>query len=483
MSLDFSPISHWAGLPKLSPQGDNYQAWANAWLIAFRWEGLLKILTGKELRPADPILAEDWDERNNKCQVMLMGAVHVDHTPTITTAPHAAIAWAKLRSDFDRDREEFNVGILRNLINFRYHDSEDLRVYLARFHQAWDRMRQRCSASSQSSEMAMRVMFESDEIKGLFLLITLPETMNYMVNNLSICGSSKYEEIGPKLLGLVDKHSIIPTDTSTFVGTRGSIEPPISPGLVEPRSARPCRSSSLKKSQKNYVWCYEKGFLSSGHNLSNCNKLKASKRVDPSSTGAPVTRKEKDHHYDAQVANTPGSDSNTTTNVCMATTNGNGKRPLQLRIFSFPIELNGLPNVYPSATGSSLISCRPVNLPTSRYMSGNLNKFSTLSQQQGIITIDDEHAIPVDGKGTVEIPSIHLDGSTKTTVIADVLYSRMFHQTLLFRWPFRWKTGCILQSLGGKLHFIRPNGQSFLWAQFRNGLLEIQDCKYTPKAP
>ena len=66
----------------------------------------------------------------------------------------------------------------------RYYDGDDLKLHLDDFYQRWIRMQRRCESSKQSVAMSMKLLFNSDKVKGSFFLATLPDTMDNVIDNL-----------------------------------------------------------------------------------------------------------------------------------------------------------------------------------------------------------------------------------------------------------------------------------------------------------
>ncbi|RMZ73551.1 hypothetical protein GMOD_00008076 [Pyrenophora seminiperda CCB06] len=84
-------------LPKLDSRGNNFYKWRSAWTFAFRYAGQYKMLTGVTSKPETPGLSlTAWEDDDTKAMVLLMSAVHNDHTLGITSCDTSYDAWKYL---------------------------------------------------------------------------------------------------------------------------------------------------------------------------------------------------------------------------------------------------------------------------------------------------------------------------------------------------------------------------------------------------
>ncbi|KAF1912757.1 hypothetical protein BDU57DRAFT_456691, partial [Ampelomyces quisqualis] len=62
----------------------------------------------------------------------------------------------------------------------------------------------------------IKVVFKLDNVKGLFFLVLLPNTIDYIINNLSTKKVIFFTNIKPKILNLSLKYSLNIIDTSSL---------------------------------------------------------------------------------------------------------------------------------------------------------------------------------------------------------------------------------------------------------------------------
>ena len=101
-------------------------------------------------------------------------------------------------------------------------------------------MAKRCQTSNQTVATAMRPLFESNEVKGSFFLVSLPDTMDHIIDNLSTWNITSFAAIEPKMLNIADKHSIDSIDSSAYNVTARRSKPsststkPTKPSTTQP---------------------------------------------------------------------------------------------------------------------------------------------------------------------------------------------------------------------------------------------------------
>lgn len=69
-------------------------------------------------------------------------------------------------------------------------------------------MENRCINPFRIVAKSIKDFFGSDDLKGSFFLITLPGSMDNVVDNFDTRGLSKFTEIEPKILDIAAKHDV-----------------------------------------------------------------------------------------------------------------------------------------------------------------------------------------------------------------------------------------------------------------------------------
>ena len=141
--------------------------------------------------------------------------------------------------------------------------------------------------------------------------------------------------------------------------------------------------------------------------------------------------------------------------------NDNGKRSQQVSLSA----LLAISSISLSTSSNSTTTRKAIWLfdsGASRHMTGNIDDFKSLHKQQGTITIARQQRLPIDGEGTVQLSCVLPDGSTRTTELTNVLYSKQLHSTRLFSWPYVRNKGHEIQAKGDNLFLVKPNGSHSL---------------------
>jgi hypothetical protein len=72
----------------------------------------------------------------------------------------------------------------------------------------WTRMAKETMTSNHTVAKAMKPIFKSDEVKGLFFLTTLPGTIDNTIDNLSTQNLTSFSAIKLIFQDIAEKHSI-----------------------------------------------------------------------------------------------------------------------------------------------------------------------------------------------------------------------------------------------------------------------------------
>lgn len=505
-------------LPKLSAHGENFSEWQSAWQLALEFADLEGIITGKLLKPEpnSPDFPE-WKMKNTKARVMLMAAVHNDLTILVSTAKTAAEAWSNLSGRFDRDTGNNSVYLFRSLTNLRYRDGEDLRAHTDEFHQLWIRLHNRCSNSRQAVARTMKPLFESDEVKGSFFLTTLPDTMDYIIDNFNTRDVTSFSQIQPRIMDMADQHNLKAVESTAYAASRKF------PAKGAAKTSKPqAKSSASSPATRECSWCKKRNFTFVGHLYTDCDRLRRSQnhqQHQPSSSSSGSGKRE------AQAAIALDDDDDEVITAFSAHTTGpravRRRLPLtDLGAAKGPCVTAAFPDVTsgpysslkaddpamtrnPSGSEShslsrqSAVTKQPSSQPVSayaadlepaaisstptawildsgasRHMTGSVDDFSDLRPQTGTISIAGGLKLPIQGQGTVRLRCLLQDGSTCIAELTNVLYSSELRGTRLFSWPYVRHQG----ELHGKGNHmaIHVNGRQVLWAKHIRGSLEIQ---------
>ena len=216
-------------LPKLLGQS-NYVLWSNAWRIAFKACRWWNIVNGEIIRPrsttdlkekeiaedssttgtapTSQITEEEWDIVNNQAHHMLNTAV--DHTilHNIASTETAADAWKVLKDLYDRETANTTISLLKTVLERKLEDGASMHDHLNAFNNDWVRLHNRTSNTKDELGRCLQTLTRSNHAKAAFLLVSLPESMNNIIDNLQTKGDLTFENVHFRLLDLSANHSL-----------------------------------------------------------------------------------------------------------------------------------------------------------------------------------------------------------------------------------------------------------------------------------
>ncbi|KAI1005585.1 hypothetical protein K3495_g2633, partial [Podosphaera aphanis] len=163
---------------------DNYRRWVGSWEISFAAMGLLKYLTGAIPEKSKANDYGRWEQANNQLRGLLLGAVDEPLQTIVIDVLTAKEAWDQLKARFDRETTNSTIFLLKNVTNLSLRDGESIPEYLTKFNDSWNRLRNRSQASETTLAKAFKDLTSSDDVKGAFLLSSLPKSMENIVENL-----------------------------------------------------------------------------------------------------------------------------------------------------------------------------------------------------------------------------------------------------------------------------------------------------------
>jgi len=132
--------------------------------------------------------------------------------------------------------------------------------HLNAFNNDWVRLHNRTSNTKDELSRCLQTLTRPNHAKAAFLLLSLPELMNNIIDNLQTKGDLTFEDVRFRLLDLSANHSL---------GNKGE-------------KAYGVEKSGKNKGPEECTWCKKRSFNAKGHTWQECNKLKASKRNDKS---------------------------------------------------------------------------------------------------------------------------------------------------------------------------------------------------------
>ncbi|KAI0993196.1 hypothetical protein K3495_g14988, partial [Podosphaera aphanis] len=383
---------------------ENYRRWAGSWEISFDAMGLLKYLTEEVPVKSETVSVQysKWEHANKQLRGLLLSAVDEPLQVVVIDSPTAKEAWDQLKSRFDRETANSTISLLKAVTNLSLRDGEDISEFLTTFNNAWNRLRNRSLASTTPLAKAFKDLTSSDDAKGAFLLSSLPESMENVVDNLATKEIISFDGVSAKLMDISANRKTPNVDGKAY--------------------------SSTKQEVKECSWCKSRKYKYEGHLFTECRKLKAHQQ------------KKKDKKSAAKIAQ-----SSTTAEQ-------------ETEIFDTAF-------VADSSTHSSYARWI-FDTGASAHMTGCSHDFETLTPLQNhSVKIADNSHVPVTGKGTVRLNLKNRKGEVFSTILQDVLLVPSFKQTRLFSWDAVSRKGYTLFGEGKDIIVKDKTGREVLWAK------------------
>ncbi|KAI0992830.1 hypothetical protein K3495_g15354, partial [Podosphaera aphanis] len=203
---------------------DNYRRWVGSWEISFAAMGLLKYLTGAIPEKSKANDYGRWEQANNQLRGLLLGAVDEPLQTIVIDALTAKEAWDQLKARFDRETTNSTIFLLKNATNLSLRDGESIPEYLTKFNDSWNRLRNRSQASETTLAKAFKDLTSSDDVKGAFLLSSLPKSMENIVDNLVTKEVINYEGVSAKLLDVSANRTEPSADNKAYSAENHSVK-------------------------------------------------------------------------------------------------------------------------------------------------------------------------------------------------------------------------------------------------------------------
>ncbi|KAI0998486.1 hypothetical protein K3495_g9710 [Podosphaera aphanis] len=321
----------------------------------------------------------------------------------ITSQPCVKDAWANIKAQFDRETPATTLSFLRNIVDLKLYENENVADHLNNFTNAWDRLYQRSLTSTSNVAKAFCEVTSSDEVKGAFLLLSLPKSMDNIIENLATKDLIKYQDIQPKLLDLSVDRNVGEIDNKAYRASGQEIP--------------------------EFSWCKAKIFNYKGHTYRNCFKLKKHKEQQKEA------KKKKNAPQNENAKRVSATDDELSDRALMANSS--------------------------SSTSKEWI----LDTGATSHMTGCIDDFESFTplRDTNVRIADNSHA-PVIGKCTVRLRAQTSDGRSRSIFLQNVLMVPSFGQTRLFSWEKVREMGYELFSKGDNTFIRDRHGHEILWA-------------------
>ena len=206
-----------ANLPILVGQS-NFRRWYKAWFIALRGAKYWPVVSDgkdKDLRPVqrkdekyEDYLQrlENYDDRNNAAHAALLAGVSDELQEIVCSCgdqPESArVAMRILKDKYDYETTTPTLQLFKNFIQLKMDEGEPIGDLISRFETLFSHVYSRCSESSRPEATALKDFLSVEEVKVMCLFLSLPPSMENIIDNLSTKENVKFADVNKRLLDL-----------------------------------------------------------------------------------------------------------------------------------------------------------------------------------------------------------------------------------------------------------------------------------------
>ena len=151
-----------------------------------------------------------------------MFSIMADDLTTVTDATSVQAAWQALKDLYDRKTVNTTINLLKNVTERNLADGASLQDHLTGFHNDWIWLKERSFQGKGELSKTLQAVTSSNEAKAAYLLISLPPSMDNIVDNLQTKGKVTYKDVRAKLLDISANRSIAGNSKTAYRVHRSS---------------------------------------------------------------------------------------------------------------------------------------------------------------------------------------------------------------------------------------------------------------------
>ena len=282
-----SEVSKSLNIPQIEKLGGatNYHTWRSIPTTFLDIMAVWDVVTGKTPKPdgTDTTAEASWVRLSQRAKGFILLNIDRGLMPLISSTSDAPTAWAKLKGKFDRKTPTSLNSLLKTMVTLRCSNKRKIGAHIERYHELWQHLLERTSeATSQSRdadttskdalEAVLLPLANSAVAKAAFFLISLPTTLDNVVDNLITKETATYSEVCTRLLDLYPAEQR--ADTNTAFTTMSSN----------------WNDRGRNKEEKVCTYGKSKGFRGIGHLVVECRTGKKDSGGQASAAAAVVNR-------------------------------------------------------------------------------------------------------------------------------------------------------------------------------------------------
>jgi hypothetical protein len=417
-SVKFSNVN------KLTGSSD-YPAWRDAAEFVLSTYGAWEVMTGTEAKPEEDEDEQEklnmWTNKNQLCRSYLIQTVDNKWFSILTTHKTPERIWKALQDKFARENTTAFYIQFKGLYDLKLDDTASMKDHLLEFDTHWNRIQQRCSSATSTDKNKLPSLFkpilDSEEAKAAFLLLSLPASLDNVVDNLQTKENLTYNDAYQRLTDIADRHE------------QGDSPDPKANKVSERKSkgkGKDKATTNTKEKECTYCKRHYPNSRYTGHIWNECFKLQKAREAEGEK---PVEQ--------GKVASEEQA---------------GFKQAVSLRSSSTPLSTPKW--VFDTAASS--------------HMTNNPDILLDLRSCQGQVRIGDDSALPVKGYGSSRLTGLIPGKQPSPIVLSKVLLVPRLGHCNLLSWKAIQSTGSFFIDGTEDNIYVRKgsrNGEIVLWSK------------------
>ncbi|KAI0993000.1 hypothetical protein K3495_g15184, partial [Podosphaera aphanis] len=377
-----------ATLPILVGQS-NFRRWYKSWHIALRGAKLWSVVTDGDKKESPPVKGEkdddesflarleSYNDRNDAAHSALLVGVSEELQELVCSCDEepesARVAMRLLKEKYDYESTTSTIQLFKEFCDLKMEEGESISNHISRFETAYAHIYSRCANSSRPEAVALRSFLSVDQVKVMYLFLSLPPSFNNIIDNLTTKENLRFADANRRLLDLnsVKQHDV-PSSAKAYLGNE-----------------RPINDSKTLEC----TYCKKHGGYYKGHVFNKCRKLQDHLEQKSKDKGKWVPNRNK-----ANAAVLPDEDLSDV--IPSSTTNDK----------AFLSSIADVSSLWILDSGCSA------------HMTSRKELLTSLEPHRGVVTIANGRHISVEGKGSLSLNLRISSGQCIPATIRNVLY-------------------------------------------------------------
>ena len=183
---------------------DNYAMWRLEAQIHLDNADVWELVFGEKVKPTSNS-HDNWKRKNKQSRSLLIQLVSDEYKGMIGNHASSHDAWKALEDTLDRKNITATIHPVNAIFDMKKEESTPWNSHITEFESRWTVVNSKVSASTTESEswlQGLKLCFNDQKFKAHLLLLTLPPTMDNIVDNMVTKLDLRYSDVQTRLLDL-----------------------------------------------------------------------------------------------------------------------------------------------------------------------------------------------------------------------------------------------------------------------------------------